>query len=51
MEVASFKDPGPGAVGNPDISLLEQSLVTDQISLLSKEWRWEDVELLGFCFL
>lgn len=41
MELASFKDPGLDAISSPDVSFLEQSLVTDQISLLSKEWRWE----------
>lgn len=41
MELASSKDPGLGAISSPDVSFLEQSLVTDQISLLSKEWRWE----------
>lgn len=41
MELASTKDPGLDAVSSPDVSFLEQSLVTDQISLLSREWRWE----------
>lgn len=41
MELASSKDSGVDATSNPDVSFLEQSLVTDQISLLSKEWRWE----------
>lgn len=39
MELASSKDPGLDAISSPDVSFLEQSLVTDQISLLSKEWR------------
>lgn len=39
MELASSKDPDPVAISSPDVSFLEQSLVTDQISLLSKEWR------------
>ena len=39
MELASSIVPGLDAVSNPDVSFLEQSLVTDQISLLSKEWR------------
>ncbi|KAK2837583.1 hypothetical protein Q5P01_014795 [Channa striata] len=38
MELASSKDPELDALGNPDVSFLERSLVTDQISLLSKEW-------------
>ncbi|KAM8865742.1 serine/threonine-protein kinase ULK1a isoform 1-T1 [Synchiropus picturatus] len=38
MEVASSKDPGQGKISSPDVSFLEQSLVTDQISLLSREW-------------
>ncbi|KAE8292479.1 Serine/threonine-protein kinase ULK1 [Larimichthys crocea] len=42
MELASSKDPGPGAIGSPDVSFLEQSLVTDQISLLSKEWSYAE---------
>ena len=39
MELASSKEPGLDAISCPDISFLEQSLVTDQISLLSREWR------------
>lgn len=42
MELASSKDPGLGAFSGPDISFLEQSLVTDQISLLSKEWSYAE---------
>nr|XP_046242683.1 serine/threonine-protein kinase ULK1a isoform X2 [Scatophagus argus] len=43
VELASSKDPGCwGAVSSPDISFLEQSLVTDQISLLSKEWSYAE---------
>uniref|UniRef100_A0A8C4INM2 non-specific serine/threonine protein kinase n=1 Tax=Dicentrarchus labrax TaxID=13489 RepID=A0A8C4INM2_DICLA len=38
IELASSKDTGLGVVSSPDVSFLEQSLVTDQISLLSKEW-------------
>lgn len=41
MELASSKEPGLDTINSPDVSFLEQSLVTDQISLLSKEWRWE----------
>lgn len=40
MELASSKDPELEACSS-DISFLQKSLVTDQISLLSKEWRWE----------
>lgn len=40
MELASSKDPILNATSSPDISFLEQSLLTDQISLLSREWRW-----------
>ncbi|XP_041792717.1 serine/threonine-protein kinase ULK1a isoform X2 [Chelmon rostratus] len=42
MELASSKDPGLGAISSPDVSFLEQSLVTDQISLLSKEWSYAE---------
>ncbi|KAF7669162.1 hypothetical protein LDENG_00236020 [Lucifuga dentata] len=38
MELASSKDPGLDASSSPDVSFLEQSLLTDQISLLSREW-------------
>ncbi|XP_068168044.1 serine/threonine-protein kinase ULK1a isoform X2 [Antennarius striatus] len=38
MELASSKDPGLGDAGSPDVSFLEQSVVTDQISLLTKDW-------------
>lgn len=51
MELASSKDPGPGAISSPDVSFLEQSLVTDQISLLSKEWRWEAWSFVLFFLL
>lgn len=40
MELASSKELSLDTTSSPDISFLEQSLVTDQISLLSKEWRW-----------
>uniref|UniRef100_A0A672ZZ33 non-specific serine/threonine protein kinase n=1 Tax=Sphaeramia orbicularis TaxID=375764 RepID=A0A672ZZ33_9TELE len=40
MELASSKDPGLNTISSPDISFLEQSLVTDQISLLSREWSY-----------
>ncbi|KAA8578803.1 hypothetical protein FQN60_003404 [Etheostoma spectabile] len=39
MELASSKDSALDSISSPDVSFLEQSLVTDQISLLSKEWR------------
>ncbi|XP_044051502.1 serine/threonine-protein kinase ULK1a isoform X2 [Siniperca chuatsi] len=42
MELASSKDPGLDAISSPDVSFLEQSLVTDQISLLSKEWSYAE---------
>ncbi|KAK0131831.1 Serine/threonine-protein kinase ULK1 [Merluccius polli] len=38
MEMASSKDPGLEVSSSPDLSFLQQSLVTDQISLLSREW-------------
>lgn len=40
MELASSKDPILNATSSPDISFLEQSLLTDQISLLSREWSY-----------
>ncbi|XP_045891884.1 serine/threonine-protein kinase ULK1a isoform X1 [Micropterus dolomieu] len=42
MELASSKDPGLDTISSPDVSFLEQSLVTDQISLLSKEWSYAE---------
>ncbi|XP_035514208.1 serine/threonine-protein kinase ULK1a isoform X2 [Morone saxatilis] len=42
IELASSKDTGLGVVSSPDDSFLEQSLVTDQISLLSKEWSYAE---------
>ncbi|XP_040012365.1 serine/threonine-protein kinase ULK1a [Xiphias gladius] len=42
MELASSKEPGLDAMSSPDVSFLEQSLVTDQISLLSKEWSYAE---------
>ncbi|XP_068422826.1 serine/threonine-protein kinase ULK1a isoform X2 [Clinocottus analis] len=42
MELASSKDSGLDAINSPDISFLEQSLVTDQISLLSREWSYAE---------
>ncbi|XP_070690056.1 serine/threonine-protein kinase ULK1a [Pempheris klunzingeri] len=42
MELASSKDQGLDAISTPDVSFLEQSLVTDQISLLSKEWSYAE---------
>ncbi|XP_067377023.1 serine/threonine-protein kinase ULK1a isoform X2 [Channa argus] len=38
MELTSSKEPELDALSSPDVSFLEQSLVTDQISLLSREW-------------
>ncbi|XP_070760176.1 serine/threonine-protein kinase ULK1a [Enoplosus armatus] len=42
MELASSKDPGLVVISSPDVSFLEQSCVTDQISLLSKEWSYAE---------
>uniref|UniRef100_A0A8C5ECA9 non-specific serine/threonine protein kinase n=1 Tax=Gouania willdenowi TaxID=441366 RepID=A0A8C5ECA9_GOUWI len=42
MELASSKDPGLDVVSIPDLSFLEQSVVTDQISLLSREWSYAE---------
>ncbi|TNN69047.1 Serine/threonine-protein kinase ULK1 [Liparis tanakae] len=42
MELASSKDSGLDAISSPGISFLEQSLVTDQISLLSREWSYAE---------
>ncbi|KAK9522437.1 hypothetical protein VZT92_018904 [Zoarces viviparus] len=42
MELASSKDSGLDAISIPDVSFLEQSLVTDQISLLSREWSYAE---------
>ncbi|XP_062273170.1 serine/threonine-protein kinase ULK1a isoform X1 [Scomber scombrus] len=42
MELASSKEPGLDTINSPDVSFLEQSLVTDQISLLSKEWSYAE---------
>uniref|UniRef100_A0AAQ4P4I3 non-specific serine/threonine protein kinase n=1 Tax=Gasterosteus aculeatus aculeatus TaxID=481459 RepID=A0AAQ4P4I3_GASAC len=41
-ELASSKCSMPEAVSSPDVSFLEQSLVTDQISLLSREWSYAE---------
>lgn len=40
VELASSKDPSLYTTSNPDISFLEQSMLTDQISLLSQEWSY-----------
>ncbi|XP_056274398.1 serine/threonine-protein kinase ULK1a isoform X2 [Pseudoliparis swirei] len=42
MELALSKDSGLDAISIPGISFLEQSLVTDQISLLSREWSYAE---------
>ncbi|KAM6954463.1 serine/threonine-protein kinase ULK1a [Aplochiton taeniatus] len=42
MEMASHKDPGLDTSDCPDVSFLEQSLVADQISLLSREWSYAE---------
>ncbi|KAM4576676.1 serine/threonine-protein kinase ULK1a isoform 1-T1 [Odontesthes bonariensis] len=46
MELASSKEPGLDTISSPDISFLEQSLVTDQISLLSREWSYAEQLML-----
>ncbi|XP_034546944.1 serine/threonine-protein kinase ULK1a [Notolabrus celidotus] len=42
MELASSKELSFDSNSSPDVSFLEQSLVTDQISLLSKEWSYAE---------
>ncbi|XP_068994746.1 serine/threonine-protein kinase ULK1a isoform X1 [Embiotoca jacksoni] len=42
MELASSKEPGLDAISSADVSFLEQSFVTDQISLLSREWSYAE---------
>ncbi|KAM7416305.1 hypothetical protein PAMA_018394 [Pampus argenteus] len=42
MELASSKEPELDTISSPDVSFLEQSLVTDQISLLSREWSYAE---------
>ncbi|XP_029019551.1 serine/threonine-protein kinase ULK1a isoform X2 [Betta splendens] len=42
MELTSSKDLGLDPLSSADVSFLEQSLVTDQISLLSKEWSYAE---------
>uniref|UniRef100_A0A671TH15 non-specific serine/threonine protein kinase n=1 Tax=Sparus aurata TaxID=8175 RepID=A0A671TH15_SPAAU len=42
IELASSKELGLTAISSPDVSFLEQSLVTDQISLLNKEWSYAE---------
>ncbi|XP_074527367.1 serine/threonine-protein kinase ULK1a [Halichoeres trimaculatus] len=42
MELASSKELSLDTISSPDISFLEQSVVTDQISLLSKEWSYAE---------
>lgn len=39
MELAASKNQDMCATIGPDVSFLEQSLVADQISLLSRDWR------------
>ncbi|XP_034398252.1 serine/threonine-protein kinase ULK1a isoform X3 [Cyclopterus lumpus] len=41
-EETLMEDSGLDAISSPDISFLEQSLVTDQISLLSREWGYAE---------
>ncbi|XP_055017992.1 serine/threonine-protein kinase ULK1a isoform X2 [Boleophthalmus pectinirostris] len=40
MELAMSKDPSLNTTSSPDVSFLEQSMLTDQISLLSREWSY-----------
>ncbi|XP_005927025.1 serine/threonine-protein kinase ULK1a isoform X1 [Haplochromis burtoni] len=42
MELASSKDPGLEPISSPNVSFLDQSLVADQISLLSREWSYAE---------
>ncbi|XP_038152249.1 serine/threonine-protein kinase ULK1a isoform X1 [Cyprinodon tularosa] len=42
MELASSKGPVLDDFCSPDVSFLEQSVVADQISLLSKEWSYAE---------
>ncbi|KAM4745957.1 serine/threonine-protein kinase ULK1a isoform 2-T2 [Anableps anableps] len=42
MELACSKGPALEDFCSPDISFLEQSIVTDQISLLSREWSYAE---------
>lgn len=42
MEIASAKDCGIEICDSPDASFLEQSVVADQISLLSREWSYAE---------
>ncbi|KAJ0019526.1 hypothetical protein NQD34_007095 [Periophthalmus magnuspinnatus] len=40
MELAMSKDPTLNTTSSPDVSFLEQSILTDQITLLSREWSY-----------
>ncbi|KAK7933887.1 hypothetical protein WMY93_004783 [Mugilogobius chulae] len=40
MELAASKDPSLNTTSTTDVSFLEQSMLTDQISLLSREWSY-----------
>ncbi|XP_041958369.1 serine/threonine-protein kinase ULK1a isoform X1 [Alosa sapidissima] len=42
MEIAAAKDSGIETCDAPDASFLEQSVVADQISLLSREWSYAE---------
>ncbi|XP_031426180.1 serine/threonine-protein kinase ULK1a isoform X3 [Clupea harengus] len=46
MEIAAAKDSGIETCGAPDASFLEQSMVADQISLLSREWSYAELLVL-----
>ncbi|XP_062310493.1 serine/threonine-protein kinase ULK1a [Osmerus eperlanus] len=46
MEIACSKDPALEASDTPDVSFLQQSLLADQISILSREWSYAEQLLL-----
>ncbi|XP_057688879.1 serine/threonine-protein kinase ULK1a isoform X1 [Corythoichthys intestinalis] len=46
MELASLKDPVLDPIGSSGVSFLEHSLLTDQISLLSREWSYAEQLML-----
>uniref|UniRef100_A0A3Q3DZR2 non-specific serine/threonine protein kinase n=1 Tax=Hippocampus comes TaxID=109280 RepID=A0A3Q3DZR2_HIPCM len=46
MELASSKDPVLDPISSPETSFIEHSLLTDQISLLSRDWSYAEQLLL-----
>ncbi|XP_046904231.1 serine/threonine-protein kinase ULK1a isoform X2 [Hypomesus transpacificus] len=46
IEIACSKDPALDASDAPDVSFLQQSLLADQISILSREWSYAEQLLL-----